>query len=358
MDRAAGCSGSTMNFCRTPISGRIQMAKRITLSQLVEKIQNGKLTQREARIYFIAEPNAHRPFDFNTYINVENVDVKNFESLARDADRLVASIPTDAASRRKKVAGKGATAHKIVAEGDSWFRLPHLWPFPKTCIDFLQERGYSIANLAHWGDTLDEMLLKGEFWPYLNGGCDLLLFSGGGNDVLGNGELASYLNQFDVGHTKPSDAPYYVRKEFYDNLDDIVGNLESGLIRPMPRHKKIIMHGYDYVIPRPHGPWLGSAMEYRGLDPTFNAALCQAIIKLMINAYNSKLKSLASKYSGVFIHLDLRGTVAKTEWFDELHGKEAAAKKIALKFAKAIDGVTVTAQQTAIARVHLPLAAA
>lgn len=331
------------------------MAKRITLSQLVEKIQSGKLTQKEAKDYFVVEPNVHRPFDFNTYINVDNVDVTNFESLARDADHLVASIPTDAATRKKKVAKKIATAHNIVAEGDSWFRLPHIWPFPKTCIDFLQEWGYPIANLAHWGDTLDQMLLKGEFWPYLAGGCDLLLFSGGGNDVLGSGALASYLNQFDPDHTKPSDASYYVRKEFYDNLDRIVCNVESGLIKPMPRGKKIIMHGYDYVIPRPRGPWLGSEMEFRNLDPTFNAALCQAIIKLMINAYNSKLKSLASKYSEVFVHLDLRGTVAKTEWYDELHGKDAAAKKIALKFAKAIDAVTITAQQKAIVRAHLAL---
>src|SRR5262249_19571478 len=151
--------------------------------------------------------------------------------------------------------------------------------------------------------TLGDMLLAGQFWPYIDGGDDLLLFSAGGNDIIGNGELAAFLNLFDVDHAKPSDAPYYVKQAFYDNLERVVANIEKGLILPMAsRHanKRIIMHGYDYAIPRPQGPWLGSPMASQGLDPTFNAELCQAIVRLMINAYNVRLKGLASKYSNVF----------------------------------------------------------
>ena len=297
----------------------------------------------------------HQPFDFNSYINPEYVDVQNFESLARDADLLVTNISTAPAGKKKTAAKKAATGQKIVAEGDSWFRLPPFL-YPKTCVDFLEDAGRPITNMAHWGDTLEEMLVLGEFWSPIDNGADLLLFSAGGNDILGNGALATYLNLFDVGHTKPADAPYYVKQAFYDNLDIVVSNIETGLIKPMAGRragKKIIMHGYDYVIPRPHGPWLGSAMEFNGLDPTFNAALCQAIVKVMINAYNSRLKALASKYGNVFIYLDLRGTVGKKEWFDELHPKEVVAKKIATKFAKAIDSVKVSAQEKAIAKVHL-----
>lgn len=335
------------------------MAKRISLAQLVDRIQTGKLTPQEAKTYFMVEPNPHRPFDFNTYINTDYVDVTNAESLAHDANLLVRHVAKAPAGKVAKPKA-AAAGHQIVAEGDSWFRLPQIFPFPKTCIDFLQQSGYPATNLAHWGDTLDEILLAGQFWPYVDGGADLLLFSAGGNDVLGNGALASFLNLFDPDMTKPSDAPYYVKPEFYDNLNDIVGNLENGLIKPMAaRHanKKIIMHGYDYVIPRPQGPWLGSPMAFQGLDPAFNASLCQAIVRIMIDAYNSRLKALAAKYSDVFIHLDLRGTVKKTEWYDELHPKEVAARKIAAKFAKAIDAVHVTVQEQAIAKMHLPRAA-
>jgi len=122
------------------------------------------------------EPNALQPFDFKTYINPENVDVRNFEALARDADLIVTSISFAPAGRGKATAKRRATSHKIVAEGDSWFRLPQFWPFPRTCIDFLQLSGYPMPNLAHWGDTLDGILLIGEFWPFIGSGCDVLLF--------------------------------------------------------------------------------------------------------------------------------------------------------------------------------------
>lgn len=336
------------------------MAQRIPLPQLIDKIQNQKLSKEEARKYFLAEPNALQPFDFKTYINPENVDVRNFEALARDADLIVTSISFAPAGRRKAAAKRRATSHKIVAEGDSWFRLPQFWPFPRTCIDFLQLSGYPMPNLAHWGDTLDGILLIGEFWPFIDSGCDVLLFSAGGNDVLGGGQLANFLNLFDVGHAKPSDAPYYVKPNFFNNLSTIIARIESGLILPMigrRANKKIIMHGYDYVIPQPNGPWLGGPMAYQGLDPTFNAGLCRAIIRLMIDAYNVRLKALASKYSNVFVHLDLRGTVGQREWYDELHAKEVAAKKIERKFAAKIDSLAVSPQERAISRVYSPASA-
>jgi hypothetical protein len=337
------------------------MAKRVTLAQLIDKIQSRKLTQQEARNFFLVEPNAHRPFDFNTYINPEYVDVKNFESLALDADLLVSNISVATSVRKRATSRKKIAAHKIVAEGDSWFRLPQIWPVPKTCINFLQAWGYQINNLAQWGDTLDEITRLGEFWRPIDLGDDVLLFSAGGNDILGNGSLASFLNLFDVGHTRPSDAPYYVKREFFTNLDMVTAKLENEVIKPMDsRHanKKIIMHGYDYAIPRAGGPWLGSPMEYQGLHPTFNAGLCQAIVRLMIDAYNLKLAALASKYRNTFVHLDLRRTVGRREWFDELHGNDAAAKKIATKFAKAIDAVKFTAQERAVSRVYAVSAAA
>jgi hypothetical protein len=337
------------------------MAQRITLPQLIEKIQNQKLSKEEASRYFLAEQNPLQPFDFKTYINPENVDIRNFEALARDADLVAASISPGPVSRKTVASKKRATTHKIVAEGDSWFRLPQFWPFPKTCIDFLQLSGYPMPNLAHWGDTLDEILSVGEFWPFIDARSDVLLFSAGGNDVLGGGQLANFLNMFDVRHAKPSDAPYYVKANFFCNLNTIVSQIESGLILPMigrRANKKIIMHGYDYVIPQPGGPWLGGPMAYQGLDPTFNAALCRAIIRLMIDAYNTRLKSLASKYSTTFVHLDLRGTVGPREWYDELHPKEIAAKKIARKFAAKIDSFTVSPYERAISIVYSNAAAA
>lgn len=335
------------------------MAARITLAQLIEKIQNRKLTDAEAKRAFIVQPNPQQPFDFNAYINPSYVDVTGFEALARSADDVLRGFPGPSGARAKSVKARKAVPHRIVAEGDSWFRLPFF--YPDTCIDVLQGRGYPIDNLGHWGDTLVEMLSDGQFWPYIDAGYDLLLFSGGGNDVLGNGGLAGFLNLYDPHHNKPSDAPYYVRQEFYDNLNLVASNLETGLIMPMKNRqagKTIIMHGYDYAIPVPNGPWLGGPMMYQGLHPVDHKLLCRAIIRLMIDAFNLKLKALAAKYAGVFIHLDLRGTVKDNEWVDELHGKDAAARKIATKFAAVIDATKVAPARSEIARLYLPASAA
>jgi N-acetylmuramoyl-L-alanine amidase len=335
--------------------------KRISLAQLVDKIQTGKLSPQEASEAFIVRPDPQKPFDFKTYINPENVDVRNLEPLARDAGLLLGGVARQASGGKTRPAKRRAGSVKqIVAEGDSWFRLPNIISVPYTCIDYLQQWGYPVRNLAHWGDTLDEMLMTGEFWPYVDAGQQPLLFSGGGNDVLGNGHLAEFINLFDPDHTKPSDAPYYVRKEFFDSLDRIVLNIEQGLVLRMASRNttcKIIMHGYDYVIPRPNGPWLGGPLQYQGLDPTFNAGLCRAIIRMMIDTYNLKLAALATAYPDVFVHLDLRGTVKVTEWYDELHGKNVAAQKIAQKFATAIDSLQITPEAQALAKLHAPIAA-
>ena len=124
------------------------------------------------------------------------------------------------------------------------------------------------------------MILAGQFWPSLTSGhADTFLFSGGGNDVLGgDGGIPRFLNLFDVDHAKPSDAAYYIKPEFYQNLKLIVRNYESLIQRVHVRAPNVIMlgHGYDHAIPRISGPWIGNGMMFVGLDPTFHAALCQA----------------------------------------------------------------------------------
>ena len=78
-------------------------------------------------------------------------------------------------------------------------------------------------------------------------------------------ELYRFINQFDVDHAKPTDAPYYVNQDFYDNLYIIIRNYD-GLIRQIQlRTPGVIMvgHGYDYVIPRDGGRWLGGPLNFR-----------------------------------------------------------------------------------------------
>jgi hypothetical protein len=185
---------------------------------VVEKVQRGTISDNEFSKYFVAQPNPRRPFDFTIGINGAAVDLQGVEKSGRFADALVqdASIGRDPQVRAASPPKGFQRKTPVVAEGDSWFRLPNVI-MPPTLVDVLQQTdGYPIDNMAHWGDTLAEMILAGQFWPPLvSGQADTFMFSAGGNDLLGgDGGVAQFLNLFDVGHAKPSDAPYYIKPEF------------------------------------------------------------------------------------------------------------------------------------------------
>jgi lysophospholipase L1-like esterase len=316
-------------------------AGKTSFHAVVEKVQRNTITDKEFSEFFVAQPNPSSPFDFTIGLNSASVDIAGVEKSSKLADALAhdAAIGRDPQVRAAAPPKAFQRKSPIVAEGDSWFRLPPLI-MPPTLIDLLQQvEGYRIDNMGHWGDTLADMILVGQFWPSLiSGQSNTFLFSGGGNDVLGGaGGIARFLNLFDVDHAKPSDAAYYVKQEFYDNLKLIVQNYESLIQRVHVRAPHVIMlgHGYDYVIPRSAGPWIGTGMMFVGLDPTFRSDLCQAIIRIMIDAFNNALAGLATTYSN-YRHVDLRGAIGKNQWRDELHPTADGAAKTAARFDKAL----------------------
>jgi hypothetical protein len=177
------------------------MAKKTPLHTVVQKIQTREISKDETAKYFTVAPNRKKPFDFNIGINTGSVDISNAPSAQAIAAPLLKDAGIALQFKRLERAPKPRFGRKLplIAEGDSWFKLPDLPPIvPETLIDILQKE-FSTINLAHWGDALAEMIQQGQFWPFLqSGSSDVLLFSGGGNDVLGGGELATFLELFDV----------------------------------------------------------------------------------------------------------------------------------------------------------------
>ena len=311
---------------------------RTTFAELLSKIQSREIEPEEIRRSFVLDATKSTAFHPQFRVNREEVDVTGLEGTAADAGHALAIESGFMLHQTEAFSGPQPDG-SIVAEGDSWFRLPHIL-YPPTMADFLAQQ-YPLTNLAHWGDELSQMYNggKGQYLPLLKSKTiRFLLFSGGGNDVLG-ATFEQCLNVFDVGHTSPDDAAYYLTPFFYAKLREVQRYYELILddVARFSPSTTLVVHGYDYAIPRGNGPLLGIHMQNRGLYPTFNKALCRAIVRLMIDLFNERLSYLSQHHPN-FQHVDLRGTVKENQWFDgEIHPNATAAANLAKRVAKVLD---------------------
>ena len=234
----------------------------------------------------------------------------------------------------------------IVAEGDSWFD----YPLKKDVIDYLIKRGYAVKKFSKAGDTLENMIYGASYKKRGNrithdGPVSLqmtlnairqckpnfVLFSGGGNDIVGP-EILGYLNH---KHGKPTEL--LNEKIFRARLAQMKIALDF-FIQSVHRTRKtchILMDGYDYaringkgynLLIRIKGPWILPAMGMKAITTKRDQ---KAIIKTLVDEFNLMLKSLDKKYS-FFHHIDLRNEFPKDEeWDNEIHLKNRGFKKVA-----------------------------
>lgn len=204
---------------------------------------------------------------------------------------------------------RGWTGLKAVAEGDSWFQYPFLI---EDVIDHLFD-DWAIYCVGAAGDLLQDMARQDEVTAaVLAEKPDLLLLSGGGNDLLGGGQLARYLRQ----HAPGLSAEDHVSDEFGQLLARILG-VYAGLIEKAltAGAKRVVCHGYDYAIPN-SGAWLGRPMLKLGItDPR----LQRDIIRLLIDRLHEGLKQMAQDFGGRVVAVDCRASVPDAAWYDELH---------------------------------------
>lgn len=308
---------------------------KIAFDALVKKISAGNFSEVEFLRYFVPDSSSGNYFTRKFALDGHAVNFGGLEKAARSAEQslgyqALAAVQTS----RLRAAGAPAPNGTIVAEGDSWFNLPDISGLvPRTLVDFLSLQA-PINNIAHWGDTLQDIVGVGEYLTYLPGGHDrYLLFSAGGNDLLGGGRLAEFLRQRVSGDNNPAHARNYIRQGFTANLEAIKAQFvrlftKAHTVSPAT---KILVHGYDYCQPKPLGQILWAPLAYRGFDPIEQKALCKAILKAMLDDFNDALAGLAAATANV-VYVNLRGTVKQNEWWDELHPREVAAKKLAAKF--------------------------
>ncbi|MEM1444684.1 MAG: hypothetical protein AAGF84_01385 [Planctomycetota bacterium] len=229
---------------------------------------------------------------------------------------------------------------RLFCEGDSWFDFPGLLiPGPYNDIpDVLDKKhGYAVRRVSDAGDTLANMSRQENLdqlkTKMAHDRPDVLLLSGGGNDLFAGGKsCASQLHDM-LRYAKPDDPIDLDRMngliEYLASCAVRIMNVADGLSIPT------IIHGYaqppEDVFGKPAckgiaGPWIAPVLKCKGYSPKQHGS---AILKILIDAFNQRLQQLADARTDTH-YLDLRETLAEPGlWRDELHlindGWEAAA---------------------------------
>lgn len=228
---------------------------------------------------------------------------------------------------------------KIKAEGDSWFAFPRILGTGGGIVDHLEDMlGQPITNMAHAGDETRAMLsLTDDQLPRLERelkDCDVLLFSGGGNDIAGE-QLVTVLNDNTDGDVLKAinwdrlRASLAMTRAMYDDLFELRDSTNPNCI--------IITHEYDVPVPDgkaitlplvpafifKRGPWLKPSLEWCGWRLPVNH---EKIIHMILHEFAVMMRTLNKRNH---IHCKTQGVLSRSDWHDEMHPNRAGFKKLA-----------------------------
>jgi hypothetical protein len=240
----------------------------------------------------------------------------------------------------------------VLAEGDSWFAHPIQWNILFHLRDL---GGYAIRRLASIGDLLGDMvresadhtpqyvrqLERGRFrWQYL-------LFSGGGNDLLGANLDSLLRDRRDVARWED----VIVEEVVLGELEKLRSALRQILSRMQELRPgcKLLVHGYDYAFPRDKGatlfwgnltvtgPWVRPRMVQKHVT---DKAEQKAIVAALIDRFNDDVLRPLHVAESDFEYIDLRGMLpAVQQWDDEIHPKSTGFRRIAKRFKERLDAL-------------------
>ena len=230
---------------------------------------------------------------------------------------------------------------QVMAEGDSWFEYP-VPLFGGGIGPRLEARlGVPVLNLAAAGDEVRDMLgvaQRTRLIDCLRAGCpaggpwDALLFSGGGNDIVGD-PMALWVRDYDprvppatLLHPPRFEAALALVRAGYEDLIALRDALSPGT--------HLVFHAYDYALPDGrgichHGPWLKPAFDLRGF-PSRQAAW--PVVIAMLQQFAAMLDALAT-HPRVSV-INGQGTLrpVPSAWHNELHPASAGYDRFAVLF--------------------------
>jgi hypothetical protein len=238
----------------------------------------------------------------------------------------------------------------LLAHGDSWFDYPlngnDISLASTDIVAQLETMGTVqplIQNISHFGDaTTDEMSLPKQLrmieslkdqanWSNETG-PDVILFSGGGNDIAGN-QFCIFLDFAGPGVDG-------LNPSRFEGVLDMVEASYNDLFLFRDKHAPgvpIFGHCYDFPIPNgAHpacaGPWLKPSLDFTG----WNTAQGTAILHQALVNFKAMLTGLASSPANLFSLIDTQGMLDSSDWANELHPHPGGFKKLAAKILEAL----------------------
>lgn len=262
-------------------------------------------------------------------------------------DRLAEYKKSLAAARAKGLRLGPSGQLRVIAEGDSWFDYPRILGTGGGVVSHLSSLAkVNILNMAHYGDEVRTMMgleqrvrLEQLLGARDLGTFDVLLFSGGGNDIVGD-HMVLWTRAFQPGMS-PADAIDTQR------FRDVMAIVEMGYrdliaVRDaLSPQTHIVTHSYDFPIPSTRGvcgvgPWLKPALDFRGWTATQDQAL---IVRSMLEQFDRLMQALAASAPRV-THVSTQGLLdAATEWHNEIHPNRSGFAKVARAINNALAGV-------------------
>ena len=255
----------------------------------------------------------------------------------RKAKKLSSLRSTRSEHQFKRLLKRYPRRAVIISEGDSWFDHP----FRRDTIECIHSMGrFNLLRLESFGDEVVEIMTgkqKKKFRNVLD--CypvELILFCGGGNDIVGKGLLNFLKDRNSVNSWEDAIHKTNFRKKLRE-----IKNAYKELVKIRNDKRPactIMTHGYDYPIPsdigarligiRVSGPWMKPYMEKKNITSPREQ---KQIAKWLIQQFNEILKDLERTTSN-FIYVKTPGTLNANEWGDEIHPTNAGFKKVANKF--------------------------
>ena len=244
----------------------------------------------------------------------------------------------------------------IYAEGDSWF--DKFTPIPNPRTNLLQE-----IRLPWHSVVVDVTTIGDESADVVNGrqafktqflfreyAFDTILLSAGGNDL--KNLYAAKIDQYNTGGFVPAEIAQLSRpSEYASHFGAFIENIKKFIQfrdkaeNAVTRQAPLLVHGYDYLQPRPakagifsggslgRGPWLYPALFAAG----FNDVQMRSAADAVVDQLNTMLARLVEPLTNVYL-IDSRGlinpapagsTSESEHWLDEIHPSSVGFEKLA-----------------------------